>query len=133
VASLLLITALACGPAEEGERPGVEADYGERFDLSLGERAVVEGVLRVAFARVSEDSRCPEGVECVQAGNAAAVLAVESDVGSATLTLHTGRVPRQAATMGYMVRLVELRPQPAGGAPVDSAAYRASLVVERAP
>jgi hypothetical protein len=132
VASLLLISALGCGPAEEAERPAVEADYGERFELSLGERAVVEGVLRVAFARVSEDSRCPEG-ECLQAGNAAAVLAVESDVGSATLTLNTGREPRQAATMGYTLRLVELRPQPADGAPVDSAAYRASLVVERAP
>jgi hypothetical protein len=97
----------------------VEAAYGERFDLGLGERADVAG-FRVAFTRVVEDSRCPEDARCVQAG-------------SATLTLHTDREPRRAAVMGHALRLVELRPRPKEGAPPHSAAYAATLIVETAP
>jgi hypothetical protein len=110
----------------------VEAAYGERFDLGLGERADVAG-FRVAFTRVAEDSRCPEDARCVQAGNAAAAFAVESEAGSATLTLHTDREPRRAAVMGHALRLVELRPRPKEGAPPHSAAYAATLIVETAP
>jgi hypothetical protein len=82
---------------------------------------------------VAEDSRCPADVECAQAGNAAAAFAVESEAGSATLTLHTGREPRRAAAMGRALNLIELRPRPAQGAPPDSIAYVATLVVEPAP
>ncbi|HYO47177.1 MAG TPA: hypothetical protein VEY33_10880 [Gemmatimonadota bacterium] len=133
VAIPLLVAALACGNGEEERAPAVEARYGEPFDLSLGERAVVDGGFDVTFTRVSEDSRCPEGAECVQAGNAAAAFAIESDEGQATLTLHTGREPREAAAMGGALSLVELRPSPVEGAPFDSAAYRATLIVDSAP
>ena len=129
---MLFLPVLACEPGSPGadpDAPAVEAAYGERFNLSPGERADVGG-FRVAFARVAEDSRCPPEVRCVQAGNAAAAFAVESDAGSATLTLHTDREPRRAAAMGYALSLVELRPRPVEGALPDSAAYEATLVVE---
>lgn len=134
-AVLLFLPALACEPGSPGADAGpptVEAAYGERFGLSVGERADVGG-FRVAFTRVSEDSRCLEDVRCVQAGNAAAAFAVESDAGSATLTLNTDREPRRAAAMGHALSLVELRPRPADGALPDPAAYEATLVVEPAP
>jgi hypothetical protein len=131
----LLFATLACGPGDPdsaADAPAVEAAYGERFDLVLGERADVAG-FRVAFTRVAEDSRCPEDARCVQAGNAAAAFAVESEAGSATLTLHTDREPRRAAVMGRALRLIELRPRPMEGALPDSAAYVATLIVETAP
>ncbi len=133
-AVLLTLPALACGsgPSSEPDAPTVEAAYGERFDLSLGERADVAG-FHVAFARVSEDSRCPEDVQCVHAGNAAAAFGVEREAGRATLTLNTDREPRRAAAMGHALRLVELRPRPVGGALPDSEAYEATLVVEPEP
>jgi len=122
----------ACGPGE-GVEPRLRAGYGEPFTLGLGESAEVGGRALVRFARVSEDSRCPEGVQCVQAGNAAAAFSVESERGSATLTLHTDREPRGAAAMGVELSVVELHPRPVAGAPTDSAAYRATLVAESAP
>jgi len=131
----LLLTTLACGPGDPdsaADAPAVEAAYGERFDLGLGARADVVG-FRVTFTRIVEESRCPRGARCVQVGNAAAAFAVESDAGSATLTLHTGREPRGVAVMGRALRLIELRPHPEEGAPPDSSAYVATLIVELAP
>jgi hypothetical protein len=131
----LLLGTLACGPGDhEGspEAPVVEAGYGQRFDLGLGERADVDG-FRVVFTRIAEDSRCPEGAECVQAGNAAAAFSVGSEEGSATLTLHTDREPRRAAAMGRALRLIELRPRPVAEVRPDTVGYVATLLVEPAP
>lgn len=111
----------------------VKASYGEPFELRLGARALVAGEFRVTFERVAEESRCPTGAECVQAGNAAAAFAVESDVGNATLTLNTGRAPESAAAMGGELRLVELGPPPRAGAVSDTSAYVATLIVSPAP
>lgn len=136
----LAVAALACGggsgngsgPAEAGEAV-VEARYEEPFDLGLGERALVAGEFQVTFVRVAEDSRCPDDAECVQAGNAAAAFAVESDAGKATLTLNTGREPRSAAAMDGELRLVELAPLPGADAVVDTSAYVATVIVSPAP
>jgi hypothetical protein len=99
----------------------------------LGERGLVAGEFRVTFERVAEESRCPAGAECAQAGNAAAAFAVESDAGTATLTLNTGREPESAAAMGGELRLVELRPRPHAQGVTDSSAYVATLIVSPAP
>lgn len=131
----LLIGTLACGSGDNEvapKAPVVEAAYGQRFDLALGERADVEG-FRVVFTRVAEDSRCPDGARCVQAGNAAAAFSVGSEEGTATLTLHTDREPRRAAAMRRALHLIELRPRPAAEALPDTATYVATLLVEPAP
>lgn len=127
------LVALACGEAGTPGEPPLQASYGEPFDLPLGRRASVGGELRVTFARVAEDSRCPTGADCPEPGNAAAVFAVAGDRGSATLTLHTGREPRRIAAAGHALELVELRPARSSGEPPDSADYEATLVVRPAP
>ena len=136
-AAAIALLAIACGgdvderTAEVGE--AVVASYGEPFDLALGESAVVAGEFRVTFERVAEDSRCPEGAECVQAGNAAAAFAVESEAGMATLTLHTGREPRSAAAMGGELLLVELAPRPRADQAAAGTPYVATLIASAAP
>lgn len=122
----LSVAALACAPGAEPESGEVPASYGEPFQLGLGESARLEADLRVAFARVSGDSRCPVDAGCAEPGSAAVVLALEGSAGSATLTLHTGREPRRASAAGHTVELVELRPD---STPADPARYEARLVV----
>ena len=134
-----VVAALACGGAEDRSEPAeparelVSAAYEVPFDLAIGERALVAGALHVAFERVAEETRCPEGVRCVQAGNAAAAFAVEGGAGSATLTLNTGREPRSAAAAGHELRLVGLEPRPPADVAIDAAAYEATLIVTPAP
>lgn len=132
IATALGGTLLACGPSGHAA-PSVRAGYGESFVLALGETAEVGDAYRVRFDRVSEDSRCPADARCVQAGNAAAAFGVESERGSATLTLHTDRAPRSAAAMGGELTLMDLAPLPATGVEPDSADYRATVIVRPAP
>ncbi len=46
--------------------------------LKVGDKAV-SGDLKVAFVSVSQDSRCPADVECIQAGNVKLNVALEID------------------------------------------------------
>jgi hypothetical protein len=129
----LLATAVACGKAREPEESGVQASYGEPFDLPLAERAIVGGDFRLTFDHVAEDERCAPGSECAAPGSAAVVLKVEGEAGTATLTLHTGREPRRAAAAGHALELVELRPAPSPDAVPDPGGYEVTLVVTPVP
>ena len=123
----LPLAAIACSPEAEPEGGALQASYGEPFRLAAGESARLGSDVRVAFARVSDDARCPAGAECAEPGSAAVVLALAGPAGSATLTLHTGREPRRASAAGHTVELVDLRPD--SGPPADSARYEVRLVV----
>lgn len=111
----------------------VRSSYGDPFELEIGERALVAGELHVAFERLAEESRCPEGARCAQAGNAAAAFALEGGSGSATLTLNTDREPRRAAAAGHELRLIALEPRPRVEVAIDTSAYEATLIVAPAP
>lgn len=144
LALLALALAAACGGAEPagstaGSTPDRQVDLraglDEPFRLPYHGRADVrDGALRVEFRAIAEESRCPADVQCVSAGNAAAVFGIDAaDGGTATITLNTLRGPREAAVQGYRVRLDALDPAPAeAGVPIDSAAYVATLTVRRA-
>src|SRR5262245_13119919 len=44
---------------------------GQEFELKINDEALIEGEgLTVSFDSVLEDSRCPEGVDCIWHGNA---------------------------------------------------------------
>lgn len=140
--SLLLSVAAAllvgCGGAV-AERPGggsgpVRARLGQEFKLRAGGRAEVEGEgLRVMFASVANDSRCPEGVACVWAGNAEVLVEAEGG-GRAVLRLNThggDNYPKERRHGQYTVRLVALSPHPAKGRETKAADYEVTLVIRK--
>ena len=129
----LSLATVACGEVGGPAESALQASYGEPFDLSLDERARVGGEFRVTFDRVAEDSRCAPGADCATPGNAAVVLKIDGEEGTATLTLHTGREPRRAAAAGHALELVELRPARSPGAPPDPGDYEVTLVVRPVP
>src|SRR5690242_12698646 len=56
---------------------------GQQFPLHVGQSASVAGVSSVITLRaVRNDSRCPSGAQCVQAGNAEVVLDVAQGGGA---------------------------------------------------
>jgi hypothetical protein len=67
------------------------ARLGREFRLRARQQVTLKGEgLRIKFAEVKEDSRCPADVKCVSAGNAAVRLDVSiRGRGSKSLTLNT--------------------------------------------
>jgi len=103
---------------------------GDTFDLNIGGRAAAAGLV-VAFTSVLEDSRCPEGAQCIQAGRARLTLRAEDssglsrEVGLATFPDSASR----DTAFGRVIRLLSLTPVPAIGVPVVQGDYTARLVV----
>ena len=136
---ILMIAALAgCSstngePASPGQTNAATVSIGDTFTLRAGEIAQVSGTqVQVAFKRVENDSRCPQDVQCVWAGDALVQLEIAvARTAWVPTTLHTTLEPRKAAQFGYTVELVSLAPQPASTQAIPASNYIASLRVTR--
>jgi hypothetical protein len=126
---LFIFTAALTQPASNTK----EAALGQEFELKVGQQVSIkrEG-LRVSFQAVAEDSRCPQGVTCVWAGNGKVALKL-SKIGkrAATMSLNTGLDPKQDTYRGYDVKLVSLNPYPKKDSPIKKWDYVATLIVSR--
>lgn len=103
-----------------------EYQLGEEFELRFGEQASLDNEkLLISFEEVLEDSRCPEGVTCVWAGNAQVGLMVKDS----TVNLNTYLEPQEIDIAGYHIQLISLNPYPVYEQVIDKETYVARLVV----
>ena len=141
--SLLLFVAAALLPgclgtatehSQEGGEP-VRVRLRQEFTLRVGQRAAVEGDgLRVRFASVANDSRCPADVTCVWAGNAEVLIEAEAGGGRANLKLNThggDGFPKESRHQQYSVGLVALSPHPRTDSETKATDYVATLVIRK--
>lgn len=137
-ALVLPLTAMGCATAQS--TPGdddvsTDADVqtpvmDEPFRLGVGETARVDGHT-VRFVAVAEDSRCPEGVQCIRAGEAK--IRVEANSEPVELTIPNGMM-RDGETsdvrMGALTLTVtDLTPYPGSDAAEAGDPVQAVLVV----
>lgn len=100
------------------------------FVLPVGATAVVgQGELRITFMEVVEDSRCPTDVTCVWEGNGKIALELNHSGIEIAVAINTTLDPATAEFRGYVVRLIDLEPQPISVQPTDPSTYRATLRV----
>ncbi len=129
----LLIPAFAClllaTGCDENGPTGPTVGLNERFTLAPGETAAVADTsLRVRFVRVSNDSRCPADVVCIQGGDAIVHILVDGGA----YELHTGDAAQASITHdGVQVDLVELQPYPFSSRAIEPGDYRATLLASR--
>lgn len=135
VSSLLAAAALtACGPSTDlqpdaGPTPSVTMVGDTAFlELPVG-RSADNGEISVTFEAVTEDSRCPRGVQCVWEGNASVRLTLESGDETEVVILGSALEPRQALFAGYTLGLRELTPHPVSEQPIERAAYVARIAI----
>ena len=114
-----------------GPVPGTDANQEVRIPLGQT-RTFDEERLAIGFGRVMEDSRCPTGAQCIQAGNAMVGLVLQ-ERGEATrsVELNTGQNPRRVSHEGYIVEVVGLDPLPTTAGPPDPDSYVVRLRVTR--
>lgn len=109
-----------------------EVGLQEFFELKIGQTASIRGEsLNITFNGVPQDSRCPEGVECIWTGNAVVDLGLLKGSEKGSLLLNTHVDPKQGDFLDYTVRLVDLKPLPSADKPVPEEQYRAVLVVSK--
>lgn len=104
--------------------------------VQFGDSTQVNPGLRVTFAQVVEDSRCPASVVCAWQGNGAIRLDITTVRGAQAVTLNTAggtAFPREAAVEGYTFALVELVPQRQTPDPIPMQQYRATIRVTSTP
>jgi hypothetical protein len=106
------------------------------FTLKTGQQVTAKGTrLRIKFAAVEEDSRCPANVTCVWAGNAAVRLELSTDGRDReSLTLNTARsstLVGERQYRGYTVRLVGLNPYPQSAQKIAAHDYVVTLLISK--
>ncbi len=126
----LTVLLLFRGCDAEPAAPVTDVRYrlGEAFTLTVGTTATFKDEpLQLRFINVPADSRCPEGVVCVWAGDAAVRIQFTESVD----TLHTMHIPSEVTRGAYTVRMLQLDPYPKHGVPRDTSAYAARFVVTK--
>lgn len=103
------------------------------FDLRAGNEAIVkEAGLKVAFSELVEDSRCPEGVDCIWAGNGKIKVTLrKGGHKSVSFELNTMTEPKSVVYQGYEITLVKLAPYPKYDVEIKKRDYVATLKVTR--
>ncbi len=117
------------------ESKGEGFRLGQEFKLRAGQEGTLEGEgLRITFASVANDSRCPAGVTCMWAGNAEALLEMSKGGGVTTLKLNTYKspqFPKEGRYLQYRIELIELSPYPRSDKRIEAGEYVATLVVSK--
>ncbi len=89
---------------------GRTVSLGDIFLMHVGEAAGIQGQgLTVSYTQVMEDSRCPPGVQCIQAGNGKILVTMHKEgSNSAAFELNTTDGPKSGRYLNYTVTLVEM-------------------------
>lgn len=125
----LALVPAACSAVDAGRPAEITPD--RPFTLAVGGTAVrASPALRVGFDRVLSDSRCPQGEQCIVAGDAA--VRVWWQVGNQprqSQVLHTTPTPGAPRIQGLTLTLAALAPPQVSGRTIDPATYRATLLL----
>ncbi len=107
---------------------------GQPFSMRTGQTVRVDrGNLSLTFTGVTNDSRCPKGLDCLVAGEATVVISARLANGeSAALTIKVPAGEGAASQFqGYSITIIELEPYPEGGKRIEPADYTVKVLVER--
>ena len=105
----------------------------QEFELKINQEAAIEGEgLAVVFESVLEDSRCPEGVDCIWSGNAKIrIRSSKQKHAPAPIELNTNAGPKSSSYLDYEIKLVALKPRPKADKPVQPNEYKATLIITK--
>jgi hypothetical protein len=125
--SLLLwaVALAACG--RDGSAASFETPLDAPIQLAPGQSAVFAAEkLEVQFTGIASDSRCPNDVTCVWAGEVLVQLAIRS---KGQATQHEIKETQSVAIDNYTVTVLQVLPARASSHPIAPADYRVTLKV----
>lgn len=135
---LLLLALAGCRELTDvAPKPTVRITPPGAVELVVGQSVMITAPapgMKVTFVAVDDDSRCPEEVQCIWAGDAAVRLLL-GEANPVALVLHTPTAevgPRVGTHGAWEVELLALTPIPRQGRPREQP-YRARLAVRVRP
>lgn len=111
---------------------GAEGEALKTFDIRPGQEVSVGGdsCVRVKFVSVDEDSRCPEGVDCIWAGSVRVTLLLSgAKSGERRAELNTGQEPRVVEYGEHTLRILKVRPPKVANKEIKPDEYVVTLEV----
>ena len=87
--------------------------------------------ITIKFVSVMEDSRCPMGVNCIQAGNAKIKVEISNGTTKETFEINTTMGAKGASFGGYAINLIELTPIPNQKNKINQKSYKAKFSIVR--
>jgi len=87
--------------------------------------------LKIKFLEVVEDSRCPDGAQCIWAGNAKIKVLIDNGTTKQEFVMNTNEGPRGDSFSGWAIYLEELSPTPKTGPTIDPQLYKAKFKIVR--
>ena len=106
----------------------IEPKLDEEIQIKFGESVSLEkGSLTIKFKSLVGDSRCPQGVVCVWAGNAEVILEVSRN----EIALNTALDPREEGVGDYNIQLQDIIPYPKAGEELKPEDYIVKIVVSK--
>ena len=126
----IIIVLLSGCAGQPGE---INANLGEHFSLAIGQSASITGEnLKIHFIEVVGDSRCPQGVTCIWAGEASSLIEITYSKSTyrKVLTQPGLSEPPQTDFQQYKITF-DLLPYPREGERIESKDYRLQLEISR--
>jgi hypothetical protein len=106
----------------------IEPKLDEEIQIQIGESVTLEGGrLTIKFKSLAGDSRCPQGVVCVWAGNAEVILEVSKN----EFALNTALDPKEKVVGDYNIQLKDVTPYPKTGEELKPEDYSIKIVVSK--
>ncbi len=107
-------------------------DEHNRLKVLFGsQKTFTKDKIKVKFLSLVEDSRCPEGVNCIWAGNAKIVVEISDKRQKEKFEINTNLGPKGATFGGYAINLTDLSPAPKQGKTTDKKSYIATFEISR--
>jgi hypothetical protein len=102
------------------------------YELKVGEEVAVAGAdFTMLLGAVPEDSRCPEGVDCIWAGSVGAELVFCGPKSERSGRLNTNSAPRVLKYRGRYFRILKVSPKRVQGRNIKPADYVLTVEVSR--
>jgi hypothetical protein len=112
----------------------LKAFPGSEFTLSMGQNArIASESMEIKFIAVTEDSRCPKNVQCIQAGKVSCDVEISKDGTKGNILLtQTGLTDNSGEyTYPNYAIVFDVSPYPEAGKQISSGDYRLSLTVSK--
>ena len=91
-----------------------------------------KGAVTVKFLSVEEDSRCPDGAQCVWAGNAKIKVKIGFAGGDSKIVeMNTSMGPKGDQLSGWAINLTSLTPKPSTSAKMAAPRYTATFSISK--